>query len=121
MRAIGRGARHELRADRGDNAAWRQAVDALRAKTGIPLTFVDASKDGEHEAEDTKFSELYARADGRGVVLVRPDGFVARRFHGDAARGGSRFLDETFASILGELGPDAGNATQLRVLIAVQA
>jgi hypothetical protein len=91
-----------------DGAAWRQAMDALRARRDVPLTIVDASMGGEYEAVDSKFAELYAGSDRDGVVLVRPDGFVARRFHGDAARDGYRFLEETFGHILGERKPNAG-------------
>lgn len=94
-----------------NGAAWRQAVDALRARQDIPLTIVDASGGGEYQTTDPKFSELYTGRDGEGVVLVRPDGFVARRFHGDAVRDGFRFLEETFDHILGKRRPDAVTAS----------
>lgn len=58
-----------------DGQAWREAATADRT---IPLQFVGV----EGAAETTKrFLKLY-RVNTDGAVLVRPDGFIASRWHG---------------------------------------
>lgn len=80
---------------------WRRAADAFGEVSGIPLSVIDVSEQGEYVPDEPKFTQLYRLDKGCGMVLVRPDGFVARRFYGNAAVEAGRFLADTFAYILG--------------------
>lgn len=81
----------------GQAQAWRKAVTAFCKTRDIPLTVVHVGNGGDFVPDEPKFSQLYGDAD----VVVRPDGFVARRFSGDAVHAGRGFLEETFDRILG--------------------
>ncbi|TKT70280.1 hypothetical protein YH63_001990 [Afipia massiliensis] len=84
----------------GDSQIWRQTVSAFHAETGIPLTLIDVSPEGDYEPLDVKFEKLYTK---NGVVLVRPDGFVMRRFTSSPAAD-LNLLQETFRNSFGSLG-----------------
>jgi len=92
-----------------DGLIWRGAAEAFGKLSGIPLSVIDVSEGGEYEPDGPKFTRLY-RSDGDcGMVLVRPDGFVARRFYGHASVEARRFLAETFDHILGRPQVALGN------------
>jgi hypothetical protein len=57
---------------------WRRAADAFGKTSGIPLSVIDVSEQGEYIPDEPKFTRLYRLDKGCGMVLVRPDGFVAR-------------------------------------------
>ncbi|WP_272009950.1 FAD-dependent monooxygenase [Roseovarius sp. ZX-A-9] len=80
---------------------WQRIIDTYR-DPGLPLHLVDLSAQGEYVPEEPKFTALYRGEDDCGMVLVRPDGFVARRFYGDAATEGADFLADTLHRILGQ-------------------
>lgn len=81
-----------LLAARTHVAPWRLAAAKIEVETGIPIEVVAIGPDGDYTAEEPKFERLYAVAHG-DALLVRPDGFVARRL---SAAGGADQLQETF-------------------------
>jgi putative polyketide hydroxylase len=82
---------------------WRKILDS-HIKMGVAVSMVDLSGDGQYKPEEPKFSELYRGPENCGMVLVRPDGYVARRFFGDATTEGATFLDDSLQRILGQQG-----------------
>lgn len=97
----------------GDAEAWRRAAAAEEARSGLPLTVLDVGAGGDYVPEDDKFARLYGAEKDVTMVLVRPDGFVARRFYGDAARDGATFLARTFDHMLGRPTPHETAAAPL--------
>ncbi|WP_420991710.1 FAD-dependent oxidoreductase [Cupriavidus sp. 30B13] len=84
---------------RHDAAAWAAAAAQAGAELGLALKVIDTGPDGDYLADEPKFGRLYALHDG-GALLVRPDGFVARRLAPQAATH-AQVLRETFRRILG--------------------
>jgi hypothetical protein len=96
-------------------ANWRRAAAAYERHTKIPLSVVDVSDQGDYVPEGEKFRRLYGLDGACGMVVVRPDGFVARRFSGSADLEAERFLTTTFDNILGfsELDPKSHAQTAI--------
>jgi hypothetical protein len=88
---------------------------AYERHTKIPLSVVDVSDQGDYVPEGEKFRRLYGLDGACGMVVVRPDGFVARRFSGSADLEAERFLTTTFDNILGfsELDPKSHAQTAI--------
>ncbi|MDO8300969.1 FAD-dependent monooxygenase [Lacisediminimonas sp.] len=79
---------------------WTRAAEKLARTSGVPLATLHVGVDGDHVADDAKFLDLYG-ADGSQAFLIRPDGFIARRFGAVVPDGELAALADTFGKILG--------------------
>lgn len=86
-----------------DGEPWREAASSVRggAANGLSLDVVVAG--GSFRTDIDAFLTLYGISP-RGAVLVRPDGYVAARWHGDADGDPGKALQMALASILGVWG-----------------
>lgn len=82
-----------------DIDTWSSAAAAVESELGVRVRLIAIGPDGSYRAEEPKFSRLYPVANG-GAVLVRPDGFVARRLPAQPAGGAESMLRDTFQRIL---------------------
>jgi putative polyketide hydroxylase len=74
----------------GEAAAAEQAAALVAARTGVPIDWYRVAEDGDLRA--TGFTERYG-VNPDGIVLVRPDGFVAWRAVSTPVNLESRLLD----------------------------
>ncbi|MDH2239055.1 FAD-dependent monooxygenase [Pigmentiphaga sp. GD03639] len=94
-----------------DVQAWTQAARAVGRELGVALRVVHIGPEGHYRADEPKFGRLYPVADG-GAVLVRPDGFVARRLPAQAGGAAGPALRDTLRRLL-TLEPDTRAAASL--------
>jgi len=83
---------------------WREAIAAVSAELGVAIHLVTFGPGRDYLAEEPKFSRLYALDHGN-ALLVRPDGFIARRLKIAVSGGASTaqaksLLQITFEKIL---------------------
>ncbi|WP_161993169.1 FAD-dependent monooxygenase [Lacisediminimonas profundi] len=78
--------------------AWTRAAKSVSSELGIPLSIIHVGPGGDYLPEDDKFARLYGSQGA--AFLVRPDGFIGRRFSGDASEAPG-LLADTFSRILG--------------------
>lgn len=83
-----------------DSATWQRHAQQVSADSGVQLIVLNIRNDGDYVPADDKFSKLYTVGSAGTMTLVRPDGYVARRFSGDATKDGLAFLEDTFEQIL---------------------
>lgn len=98
---------------------WVPAAEKIARTSGVALRTLHVGMGGDYVAEDAKFLDLYG-ADGHQAFLVRPDGFIARRFaeplHScDSPEDAFTLLADTFGKILGAC---AGTPTSEAVIEA---
>ena len=85
--------------------AWLAAADALTAESGLPITAVKIGPKQAYEDPYGTWAELREIDDG-GVLLVRPDLYVAARHLGAPASQGfaTEWLQWAVTSVLGATG-----------------
>ena len=83
-------------------AAWLDAAQALSAEAGLPVTLVSIGPGQPFEDPYGTWAELREISDG-GVLLVRPDLYVAARHTSapDSPESAARWLRQTLTSVLG--------------------
>ena len=99
--------------------AWLDAARALSAETGLPVTLVAIGPGQPFEDPYGTWAELREMSDG-GVLLVRPDLYVAARHAStpDCAETAAQWLRQAVTSVLGRLGrrlarlPERSHATR---------
>lgn len=65
--------------------AWCEAASQLSQETGIPLIPIRIAADG-HYGDPTRAWTRLREVDDDGAILVRPDRYIAARYHGEIGR-----------------------------------
>jgi 2,4-dichlorophenol 6-monooxygenase len=82
--------------------AWLDAAQAFSAETGLPVTLVSVGPGQPFEDPYGTWAELREISDG-GVLLVRPDLYVAARHTSapDSPESAAHWLRQSLTSVLG--------------------
>lgn len=102
-----------------NDSPWQAAAERVSAATGVAVRLVAVGALGTYQTEDPKFARLY-NLEGGDALLVRPDGFVARRLSsasGQCQDSAAAVLAATFACILAPVSR-AGAAVQQKSVAA---
>ena len=84
--------------------AWKQAAEAARAGSDLPLDIVVIGGDGDYIDSQSVWSQIKG-VDDDGAILVRPDQHIAWRVRNSPMGNGEAMLSSVFAKLSGGLNP----------------